>query len=154
MKLLILSLSMLLGSAFAADRSAAYAAVCKNLYNDSAKTACIAQIKAYNYFDVNALTICSQMYNDSSKVACLDMIADKTYQDYEIETCGSLYNDSAKATCLKDNGTLYNPKPACATREEIIGQLNSAIIDLHAGNFSGVEMKLNSLLTKFVNCNF
>jgi hypothetical protein len=153
MKLFVLTLTLLVSSAlFAADRSAAYTAVCKNLYNDSAKTSCVAQIKAYNYFDTEALTICSKLFNDTSKVACLGLVADKTYEAYEIETCNSLYNDTAKSDCLKTNGSAYNPKPACTTREQVVGELNSAIIDLHAGNFSSVENRINGLLTTFINC--
>ena len=153
MKFLVLSLSLFLSVAFAADRTAAYEAVCKKLSYESSKASCLEKLKGHQFYEQGALDICSRLSYESSKIECISTIADKTYEAYEIDACQSQVYESNKLSCLKTAGTAYvPPMPTCVSKGETLSQLNASLDDLHSGNFTMVESRLIYLISKVSNC--
>ena len=154
MKSFLITISLLLSVAHAGDRSSAYNLICKPMTFENDRNNCLARIKNYSYFDNKALNICAALVFDADKLSCLDLMADKTYEAYEIDKCEHETFESKKLECLHDNGTVYNPnKPGCVLKEEAIAQISSSIRDLRSGNIKGADLRLSNLLERFNACN-
>ena len=152
MKTLIVAISLFFGLAHAGDRSAAYNLICKPLPFDSDRTNCMNRIKNYSYFDDRALSICASFNFDSDKISCLDLIADKTYEAYEMDACASKTFESEKRQCLQDNGTRTGGPGGCLVGRDSLSQMRTALIDLRNGNAQSTDQRLSYLIQKYSNC--
>jgi hypothetical protein len=156
MKKLVILLSLVAGLAYAGNRETAYREVCSKLSFDSAKNACMNDIKAFFYFEEGALGICSAMNFDSSKVNCLKVIGNKSYASYEVEACRNQNFDSSKESCLRNNGQPYNeplPLPSCVSERELTRQLEDTLRDVQTGFSRSAERRLIELLRQLRSCN-
>lgn len=151
MKAFLITVSLFLSVAHAADRNAAYNAICKPMTFESEREACMAKVKNYSYFDDRGLKLCKSQTFDSSKVSCLDLIGDKTYEKFEMDHCLNQTFESEKLECLRVSGTTYEPGK-CVQRDEAITELNVGIREMRAGNLKAADQTLSYLLNRFMSC--
>lgn len=152
MRAFLITVSLFLSVAQAADRSAAYNAICKPMTFESERAACMARVKNYSYFDDRGLKICKSQTFDSNKVSCLDLIGDKTYETFEMDHCINQTFESEKLQCLKVSGTPYEQGKLCVEREEAITQLNAGIREMRIGNLKAADQRLSYLLSRLMDC--
>jgi hypothetical protein len=153
MKSFIISISLLLGVAYAGDRTTAYNMICKPMTFESQRLNCQSRIKDFTFFDTRALKICAHFTFEKDKLSCLDLIGDKSYDIYEIDKCENEAFDVKKLKCLNESGTIYDStRPSCVPREEAIEQISWSLRYLRSGNSSAADQKLQNLLEKFTNC--
>lgn len=153
MKTLIVLLTMTSSLAFAGDRNTAYNLICRDLTFESERNNCIEIIRPHSYFDDQALAICADFTFDSDKTKCLGLIGGKQYDAYEIEACKNTTYDPDKLTCLRVNGRPANGggNRPCIPRQQVLGQLQSGLYDLRAGNLGTVDKRLQYLIANFSN---
>lgn len=152
MKLFFATIVFLMSVAQAEDRTTAYDIVCQSMRFESERNICTSKLRNYFYFDLHALKICAAFNFDSSKNSCLDVIGNKSFEAYEINRCAGEVFDSNKIECLRVSGEIYSPsKPPCISRSEGINELSASISELRSGRLQMADMRLNSLLEKFVN---
>lgn len=156
MKVLLIALSVFVsigfGVAQAADRNAAYNAICKPMTFESDRASCMAKVKMYNYFDDKGLAFCKALIFDNDKVRCMEIIGDKMYEKFEMDNCMGKVFESEKLQCLEENGTVYNPSKGCVELEDMITQLNSGIKDMRLGNLKAADQRLSFLLNRLIDC--
>lgn len=144
---------VLFSVANAADRNAAYELICKPLPFENDRKSCLAKIRNYKYFDDQALNFCTTLPFNNSKVGCLDLIADKTYERYEMETCLNEVFESKKLECFRTSGTVVTPTTGtCVGRDEVLLQLGSSLRDLRMGNTQEADYKLANLYNRLSAC--
>ena len=153
MKSFIISISLLLGIAYAGDRTSAYNMICKPMTFETERLNCQSRIKNFTFFDTRALKICASFTFDNDKLSCLDLIGDKSYDGFEMDKCEHEAFDVNKLKCLHESGTIYNPnKPSCVPNAEAIEQISWSLRDLRSGNSSSADQRLRRLLEKFSDC--
>lgn len=152
MKAFLITVSLFLSVAHAADRNAAYNAICKPMTFESERAACMTKVKNYSYFDDRGLKVCKSQVFDSNKLSCLDLIGDKFYEAFEMDHCINQTFESEKLQCLKVSGTPYDQGKLCVQREEAITQLNAGIREIRTGNLGAADQRLSYLLNRFMDC--
>ncbi|WP_041577096.1 hypothetical protein [Bdellovibrio bacteriovorus] len=87
-------------------------AICSTLDFDSKKSECAAMVRSYQseYFDTKAINVCNNLDFDSKKLLCISVIADKTYEAFEINQCRDESVDSRKISCLAATGSKYRDR--------------------------------------------
>ncbi|MNL28437.1 hypothetical protein D3C87_1500790 [compost metagenome] len=143
-------------SAQAAGREEA-SQICTSMSFDSGKSACIASIRNYEYFERGAIDICSGMSFDSGKLQCVTAIGNKTYENYEIQACEVQSFDSGKVSCLQNGGRAFRrspppPQRACFSKSRLIQKLQIVDDLVYNGQNRSARIELNDLMNQIANC--
>ncbi|MBI4347654.1 MAG: hypothetical protein HY553_12425 [Elusimicrobia bacterium] len=85
--------------------------VCRELFTDRDKLACLRVARAARWFDPAAVRVCRGMFSDSHKPACLEAVADADIGEEAARVCGGLFSDPEKLRCLREEAGGRAPYP-------------------------------------------
>lgn len=109
MKTCILSLLLVISSAYAGDRTNGLKIICLPMKTQPEFYNCIATLRQFQYFNEDALIICATMNTNTQKIDCMESIGDAAFNKDETNLCAVLTVDSDKQDCLNSHGTVYEP---------------------------------------------